>query len=159
MVAVVAVHPWPRHGADRVEHLVDWPACIDVVTERAPTGAGAWPHAREQARIDCENLGPWVGYARFASTADLRTDLLHTPPRSAVCIAGTEVVVNGLEAHQFPKLCRKLHGDRVDGVVGLPDHGGGVTIDEINRSIARERRRDAQAEGRALRAYFSRTTD
>jgi hypothetical protein len=150
---LVEVHPWPRHGVDQIRHLVNWPACASITVEPV---RGAWPHAEEDALIDCEMLGPWVRYARFKSPQALKTDLLAASPDSAVCIYGdrTEVAVNGLEAHQFPALCRALHGVRVDGVVGLPDIPGGVTGASNERAARRQSRRDTTAEHQALSDYF-----
>jgi hypothetical protein len=153
---VLHIHPWPRRGADRVRHLVDWPDCARITVD---SGRREWPRAEEDTWIDCENLGPWVKYARFASNEDMRHDLLAVSPESAVCIYGdgdTEVAVNGLEAHQFPKLCDKLHGKRVDGVVGLPDFPGGVTGESNERAAERQGARDKRAQHRALAAYFAR---
>jgi hypothetical protein len=156
VAAVVVVwHPWPRHGADQIRHLVGWPACAAVTVKpaRAPDW---WPHAQQHTIVDCEMLGPWVAYARFPDRRTLKADLLAASPGSAVCVygRGTEVAVNGLEAHQFPKLCHQLHGDRIDGVVGLPDFPGGTTMDSTNRAARRQARRDTQAEHRALARYF-----
>jgi hypothetical protein len=67
------VHPWPRHGVDQIRHLVNWPACASITVEPV---RGAWPHAEQDALIDCEMLGPWVTYARFKSPQAL------TEPRS-----------------------------------------------------------------------------
>jgi hypothetical protein len=138
---------------DQIRHLVNWPACASITVEPV---RGAWPHAEQDALIDCEMLGPWVRYARFKSPQALKTDLLAASPDSAVCIYGdrTEVAVNGLEAHQFPALCRALHGVRVDGVVGLPDIPGGVTGASNERAARRQSRRDTTAEHQALSDYF-----
>jgi hypothetical protein len=65
--------PWPRHGVDQIRHLVSWPACASITVEPV---RGAWPHAEQDALIDCEMLGPWVTYARFKSPQAL------TEPRS-----------------------------------------------------------------------------
>ena len=150
---VVTAHPWPRRGADRIRHLVTWPACASITVKpfRAP-----WPHAERDTLIDCEMLGPWVRYARFKSPQALKGDLLAAAPDSAVCIYGdgTEVAVNGLEANQFPRLCRQLHGARIDGVVGLPDIPGGTTGDSNVRAAQRQSRRDARAEHHALSNYL-----
>jgi hypothetical protein len=154
----IAWHPWPRHGADRLRHLVQWPACAAVTVEpvRVPD---AWPHAKGHTMVDCEMLGPWVAYARFPDRRALQTDLLAASPDSAVCLYGhgTEVAVDGLDAQQFRKLCNQLHGDRIDGVAGLPDYPGGNTYDSTNRAVERQSRRDTQAQHRALARYFSRT--
>ena len=101
-------------------------------------------------------LGPWVRYARFKNRRALKADLLAAPPGSAVCIygQGTEVAVNGLEAHRFPALCAGLHGVRIDGVVGLPEIPGGPTADSNQRAAERQSRRDTHAERQALSDYF-----
>jgi hypothetical protein len=158
---VVALHPWPRHGADQIRHLVKWPPDCADVTANAVRGPDRWPHADQEMFIDCEMLGPWVRYARFRDRQALERDLLAASPASAVCIygRGTEVAVNGLEAHQFPALCRKLHGDRIDGVSGLPDVLPGVaTIRSTDRAVRRQRQRDTVAQHRAIARYFSATS-
>jgi hypothetical protein len=63
------------------------------------------------------------------------------------------VVVDGLDPGQFAPLCRRLGGDDVDGVSGLPQPGG-VTIAEIDRQVAAADRRDTAAERAALRAHW-----
>lgn len=151
---VVTTHPWPRRGADQIRHLVNWPpdcASITVEPSHAP-----WPHADQDTFLDCEMLGPWVRYARFKNRRALKADLLAAPPGSAVCIygQGTEVAVNGLEAHRFPALCAGLHGVRIDGVVGLPEIPGGPTADSNQRAAERQSRRDTHAERQALSDYF-----
>jgi hypothetical protein len=153
IAAVVLWHPWPRHGADRIRHLVDWPACASVTESHSDR----WRDADEDTLIECEMLGPWVEHARFPSHAALRSDLLAASPSSAVCIYGdgTEVAINGLEAHQFPKLCRKLEGTRVDGVVGLRDLLGAPTADAEARAARRQGERDTKAEHAALVKYFA----
>jgi hypothetical protein len=154
VAAVAVVQLRPRHGTSRIKHLLDWSACVSIETHDAP---GVWPHAEQHRRLVCQNLGPTVEYARFAGRAQLRTDLLAHPPDDAVCVYGDgkEVAVNGLEAHQFPRLCAKLGGRRVDGVVGLPELPSGNTAASIDRAITRQRRRDAAAERAALVRYFA----
>jgi hypothetical protein len=157
----VALHPWPRHGAEQIRHLVNWPPDCADVTANPVRGPGRWPHADEEMFIDCEMLGPWVRYARFSDRQALERDLLAASPASAVCVygGGTEVAVNGLEAHQFPKLCRELHGDRIDGVSGLPDLlPGAATIQSTDRAARRQRQRDTVAQQRAIARYFSTTS-
>jgi hypothetical protein len=123
---VVAAHPWPRHGADQIRHLVKWPACAAVTVKPAQAPV-RWRHAEEHAIIDCEMLGPWVAYARFNDRQALRADLLAASPASAVCIygGGTEVAVNGLEAHQFPALCHQLTASVSTGSPGCPTSPAG----------------------------------
>ena len=90
-----------------------------------------------------------MNYARFANVADLRRDLLDKPPPEPVCIAGDEVVTDDLDPGQFPPLCRKLGGDRIDAVSRLPE-----IEPPTDRSLAAEDRRDSAAQARALRRYW-----
>jgi hypothetical protein len=150
------LHVGPRTGVDRVRHLVRWPeSCAAIDTEPVTrTVRTWWPRAREAKTVTCEMLGPWVMYLRFANAGDERHDLLRHPPESATCLAGREVVIDGLDPGQFARVCREFGGTDVDAVSGLPETAGGVTMDEIDRSVRAEERRDARAELRALRAYW-----
>jgi hypothetical protein len=116
---------------------------------------GDWSHAIESASITCEHLGPMVLYARFASGADLRNDLLRDPPSAPICIAGREVLVDYLDPGQFRSLCGTLGGERIDAVSKLPDIPSDGTISGIDRAADAEIRRDAAAQRRALRRYWS----
>jgi hypothetical protein len=155
VVLVLALRP--ATGAARVKGMIAWPGdCADVATTHG-TAKRWWPHAKETATIECEYLGPAVVYARFANRADLRRDLLRTPPASPVCIAGNEVVTDDLDPGQFPPLCRKLGGDRIDAVSKLPEiDPTAPTGAATDRAVAAEDRRDTAAQARALRAYWAR---
>ena len=48
----------------------------------------------------------------------------------------------------------RFGGTDIDGVSGLPETAGGVTMAEIDRSVRAEDRRDTRAELRALRTYW-----
>ena len=157
LVGLRVAHVWPWEGVDRVRHLVRWPdSCADIATEPAAHLHRMWPRAREAETVTCEMAGPWIGYVRFGRAADVRHDLLSSPPSSATCVANREVLIDGLDGRQFAKVCRRFGGTDVDGVSGLPDIGGGVTMAEIERSGRAEDKRDTRAELRALRAYWQR---
>jgi hypothetical protein len=141
--------PWPRHGLDRVHHAVHWPeSCAEVSTSGEITLN--WSHATKRATIDCEYLGPFVAYARFRTQAELRTDLIHDAPWGATCIAGNEVVVDGLDPGQFDDVCRRLDGHLVDGVKGIPG-----PPDDSDAAIATNELRMKVSEQLALRDYWS----
>jgi hypothetical protein len=64
-------------------------------------------------------------------------------------------VIDGLDGHQFPRVCRAFGGTDVDGVRGVPEGAGGVTMDAIDRSVRAYERRATRAELRALRAFYA----
>jgi hypothetical protein len=149
VVALLMLHPWPRHGLDRVRHLVSWADCGEIRVSR-PRSLG-WRHAMEIASAECGGAGPFFIYARFPTHAALARDLLRRPPAGAVCIAGNEVVLDGLDSGEFPKLCRKLHGHDVDST-GSTIRAFGTDSDALAFEMARHRAETA--EGRALRRYL-----
>jgi hypothetical protein len=52
-------------------------------------------------------------------------------------------------------VCRKLGGTDVDGVRGVPEGTGGVTLNAVDRSVRAYERRATRAQLRALRAFFA----
>jgi hypothetical protein len=167
MVAVVAValviagllgtgvvHVGPRRGIDRVRHLVHWPGdCADIATHQLPNLRAQWPRAREAESVVCEMAGPGVVYVRFAGAADVRHDLRRRPPDAATCLAGGENLIDALDPGQFAGVCRSFGGSDVNGVRGVPEPGG-VTEDELDRSVRLYERRAERAELRALQAFW-----
>jgi hypothetical protein len=142
-------HPWPRHGLDRVRHAVHWPEdCAEVSTSEGVTLA--WPHATRAVIVECEYLGPFIAYASFSNQADLRADLRDAAPWGATCITGNEVVIDGLDPGDFDDVCRRLHGDDIDGVAGIPD-----AADESFAVIETHDLRVRVAQGLALERYWS----
>jgi hypothetical protein len=95
---------------------VDADYCIGVVVPSSAPDS-SWPHAALDELVQCGHAGPGPGvrYARFASGAQLREDLLADPPAGQVCIAGREVLVDFLDGGQFAPLCRRFHGVVVTG--------------------------------------------
>jgi hypothetical protein len=141
-------------GVERVKAAIAWPSdCIDVATHDA-TGKRPWPHAAKFASITCEHLGPMVLYARFADISQLKQELLREPPSAPVCIAAREVLVDYLDPPQFPGLCRRLGGDRIDAVSALADLPWDGTVGGIDRQVDAEERRDTAAQARALRHFW-----
>jgi hypothetical protein len=110
LVAIVmAVHPYPRSGADKIKHMVTWPdGCTSVTTERV----WEFRYADSQAAIQCQMLGPRVDYAHFPSRESLGRQLRSDPPRPEYCVTRQELVTNGLD-RGFPQLCARLHGQLV----------------------------------------------
>jgi hypothetical protein len=107
------LHPWPRSGADRVRHLIAWPAgCESVTIESVPPGSliSGWRTDQQRQVIQCQVLGPDVVYARFSNSRARDRALRRSAPRGRYCVAGREVIVDGLDGG-FPRLCRRLHGD------------------------------------------------
>lgn len=150
-VAIVALRARLDPGVERVKDAIAWPSgCAEVAIHDQTH----WPHAIASASITCEYLGPMVLYARFASDAELRNDLLSDPPPAPTCIAGHEVMVDYLERGQFPALCRKFGGDRIDAVSMLPDLPWDGTVGGLDRQVEAGERRDAAAQRRALRRYW-----
>jgi hypothetical protein len=114
--------------------------------------------ATVEVLIECEYLGPSVRYARFPSRADMRRDVLASPPADRVCIAGAELLDDGLFdlPSQFAGLCRRLGGEIVDGVSHLPEiEPDDATIAATDRAVDARLRRDRAAERNALVRYFS----
>jgi hypothetical protein len=141
-------------GVARVKAAIAWPSdCVEVATHDA-TGKRPWPHADKFVSITCEHLGPMVLYARFADRSQLKHELLRAPPSAPVCIAAREVVVDYLDPPQFPELCRRLRGDRIDAVSTLADLPWDGTLGGIDRQVDAEERRDTAAQARALRRYW-----
>jgi hypothetical protein len=156
LLAGGVVHLGPRTGVDRVRHLARWPPdCAQISTAPVERRRTLWPRATEAEAVTCEAAGPWLEYVRFRTAADARHDLLRSPPSSATCVAGREVVIDGLDGHQFPRVCRAFGGTDVDGVRGVPEGAGGVTMDAIDRSVRAYERRATRAELRALRAFYA----
>src|SRR4051812_30741239 len=115
--AVYWLHPWPRTGADRIRHLISWPEeCVKITTEavapRSLSPVGAWSAAQQRVQIQCEVAGPTVTYARFRSVRDRDLALKRHPPTGRYCVAGREVIINGLDSG-FPDLCDRLSGSLV----------------------------------------------
>jgi len=117
----------------------------------------AWTRASETASIECGQASPGLLYAKFASHADLRADLLGRPPSTATCIVGAEVVLDGLfdDPGRFGELCGELDGELVDAVSGLkmPDDPTG-SIAGAERAAAEYDRLAARAQARALREHL-----
>jgi hypothetical protein len=153
VVLVILWHPWPRHGADRVRHLMRWSACVRVVSDDVEPRASGWPHAQEVTDVECEMLGPSFRHARFTSRGDLRRDLLARPPSRRVCVYGDEVVVDGLELGEITRVCGRLHGDVVDGIRGR--EAPGATPVPTTAWLRRNNRFRSRLEGAALRRYFA----
>lgn len=102
----------PHTGAERIRHLIAWPDdCAAITVDRPLGGDGSeWRHTVDAALIQCQMLGPFVIYARFASARERDRQLgLFPPPDEAYCTTGTEVILDGLE-HGFATLCQRLHG-------------------------------------------------
>jgi hypothetical protein len=153
---VLALQSRADSSTERIKHAIAWPqSCADVVISDTTGDRDEWPHAAMTASITCEHLGPFVLYARYDRRADLRTDLLRHPPGAATCIAGHEVVIDGLDPGQFAPLCRRLGGDRVDAVSKLPEIWSDNTIEGIERAVRATERRNAAAQKRALRRYWA----
>ena len=141
-------------GVERVKAEIAWPSdCVEVATHDS-TGERPWPHADKFVSITCEHLGPMVLYARFADVSQLKQELLREPPSAPVCIARREVVVDYLDRRQFPDLCRRLRGDRIDAVSALASLPWDGTVAGIDRQVDAEERRDTAAQARALRRYW-----
>jgi len=146
-----------RRTDDRVQlvhDLVDWDdscAAVEIDEDGGPHG---WARATTHASIRCEHLGPIVHYARYESDQALRADVLGHPPSTPTCIAGREVLVDYLDPGQFERLCRDLHGDRIDAVSDLPEPSWDGTVGGMDRSVAVEEKRDTAAQARALRDYL-----
>lgn len=153
---VLALHSYPRHGADRVRHLIAWPRdCADVTTMHASPSRAGWPHAGEVATIECEHLGPGVIYGRFPNRLALRRDLLLTPPAAPVCLAGLEVVVDYLESGQFAPVCHKLGGTKIDGIGRDANvEPTAPTMDATNRAVDLSTRAASRDQRRALQLYW-----
>jgi hypothetical protein len=153
VIAYFALRP-PVSGAARVKDLVPWPrGCAGIATH----DVSSWAHATTDVAIECEYLGPGLRYARFPSRLDIRRDLLAQPPGGRVCVAGLEVLVDALDPGQFRPLCRRLHGDLVDGVSRLPAvFPDDSTLAAQDRAADAQGRRDTVAELAALRRYFTR---
>jgi hypothetical protein len=113
-LVIVGWHPWPRHGLDRVRHLVDWPAdCegIETVTPFANPDTEHWTGANATGIVRCNFDGPAVGYARFPTPAARRRALQAEPPIGAACVYGRAVVLDYMDRHRdFTALCRDLDG-------------------------------------------------
>lgn len=92
-------------------------SCPPIVVDDGGPREVMWPHAAVNELIQCEHAGPGPGvrYARFSSGTQLREDLLAAPPRVSVCVAGREVLVDFLEGGRFAVLCRRFHGQVVNG--------------------------------------------
>jgi hypothetical protein len=111
ITVVLGLHLYPRTGADRVQHLISWRGC-ESVTRHTPgphSPVHAWTTAQERVLIQCNDLGPNVLYARFSDVAQRNVALRQAPPPGRYCLAGREVVLNGLDSG-FSPLCRHLHG-------------------------------------------------
>jgi hypothetical protein len=149
---VLAWHFWHHSGSDRIKAMIDWPdSCIEVATTHVHRD---WPHAADHTVISCEHAGPIVIYARFGSRAALQGDLLADPPDAPTCIAKLEVVVDYLDPGRCPPLCRKLHGDRIDGVTGMKPTESDMTLGGYERAADIDERRATDRERRALVRYF-----
>jgi hypothetical protein len=141
-------------GVERVKAAIAWPSdCAEVATHDA-TGERPWPRADKFVSITCEHLGPMVLYARFADVSQLKRELLREPPSAPVCIATREVLVDYLDRRQFPELCGRLRGDRIDAVSALANLPWDGTVGGIDRQVDAEQRRDTAAQARALRRYW-----
>jgi hypothetical protein len=119
---VYVLHPWPRSGADRVRHLIAWPAdCESVTIEPVPAGAfvSVWRTSQPLQVIQCQALGPDVLYARFPSDRARDRALRRSAPRGRYCVSGREVVVDGLDSG-FARLCQRLGGDLERAGAGQP---------------------------------------
>jgi hypothetical protein len=113
LAVVLGLHLYPRTGADRVQHLISWPSGCESITRNSPGSrsvAHAWTAAHDRVLIECHDLGPNVIYARFADVAARSAALRQAPPSDRrYCVAGREVVVDGLDTG-FAALCRDLQG-------------------------------------------------
>jgi len=112
---VVAVgHYYPRYGADRVSHMLDWGRTCSqpgwLRQYKSPWGGSSRVRV---IQIECGHDGPMIRYAKFPRAAAVDPDVagaLDLP----YCVAGREVVVHLLEdpvpREAFAGLCRKMHG-------------------------------------------------
>jgi hypothetical protein len=100
---VLALHLYPRSGADRIKHTIAWPSGCESVST---TPIAMFAAADQQVSIQCQMLGPSVVYARFSSEVQRDRQLHLTPPRAQYCAAGNEIVID----HGFAALCARLHG-------------------------------------------------
>jgi hypothetical protein len=111
IAVVLGLHLYPRTGADRVQHMISWGGC-ESIKRIAPGPHSAvhdWTTAQERVLIQCNDLGPNVLYARFFDAGERNEALRQAPPPGRYCLAGREVVLNGLDSGFFA-LCRNLHG-------------------------------------------------
>jgi hypothetical protein len=106
VAGVLVLHLYPRSGADRIRHMIDWPGGCESVSTAS---VSMFVSADQQVSIQCQMLGPRVVYARFSSEAQRDRQLHLTPPSAQYCVAGTEIVIDGLD-HGFAALCARLHG-------------------------------------------------
>jgi len=153
-VAVIAVTARADSRLTSIRDSIEWDdSCASVRTSDNGDKSG-WSHATKTAVIACEHLGPLVLYARFDNEAELREDLLRRPPSQPTCVAGREVLVDHLDPGQFVALCRRLRGDHIDALSKLPDIPWDGTVGDLDATVDVGERRDAAAQGRALRRYF-----
>lgn len=144
---MAAWHPWPRTGADRIEHAVQWRgdcASISTTSPALAPEARRWRRATTTAAVSCEFLGPFVIWAQFADRAALRADVLDHPSAAPACIAGREIVLSYLDDQsRFAAMCRRIDGAVIDVVSPPPD---------ILTDLQEHRDRNAQLA--ALRRFF-----
>jgi hypothetical protein len=114
---VVVIHPYPRTGADRVKHAIDWSAGCERISASTPAAgsgyAALWQGlADRRVMLSCEFAGPDALYVRFKTGADLARALRHRPRGKLLCAYGRELVVDGLD-RGFGAMCRRLSGSLI----------------------------------------------
>lgn len=110
--AIVYAHPWPRVGADRVAHEVDWPHGCESIEHQTPGSldvVGRWPGTDNVTVLTCTDLGPRVQYASFANARQRTAALARIPPRNRYCLFDDDVIVDDLGGG-FAVVCHRLSG-------------------------------------------------
>lgn len=114
MAAVLVFHLYPRKGADRVRHALDWSACTEIDEQDGVRldYARRWGGVREQDLLVCQNLGPHVYYVRFGSVDARSATLRREPPEEPACVYGSAelVVFTDVSRAERRRTCSDLNG-------------------------------------------------
>jgi hypothetical protein len=123
-VVVSVVSTSGMGGAEHVKTAVRWPSRCTRVAVHSPSRAAVmrrWSaYTVQTADIVCENVGPYVDFARFRDTQARDAALAAAQPSQRLCLTDTTVVVDHLSAVDstvFPDMCRNL-GGTVNGDAG-----------------------------------------
>lgn len=165
LIATVAVVPFVIHGRlgtkeRALQALVATPAGCSATGEAPLTGGRRWPHAERSTIVFCDDgptdVRPSLEHDPFPTAAAMRRDVLADPPRLPTCVAGASVYLNVfiVGRRQFTAICRRLDGDVVDAVTGLPEIPDEGTLESMDRAEAAQDRRDLRAQKRALQRYW-----
>jgi hypothetical protein len=133
--ALFSFHFEPRHGADRVYHLIDWDdSCASVEMEtarRAERGyAASWRSTLEVAHMQCTHLGDTAFYARFPNAATRRREVAASPPVYRICDAPGRVQWDdAVEGAAFRRRCARMDGRVLEGTYRYCVAGRELAVD------------------------------